>query len=112
MLFAAWWGFRRFMFATYDPVGVYARVQALSALGGLSGATQLTPYQFGGRLGRLLPLHRRRVDLIVEAYVQSRYGGRELPADRRNQVADAWLNLRFPLLATAVGHRIYPRIES
>ena len=111
-LFAAWWGFRRFMFATYDPVGVYARVQALSALGGLSGATQLTPYQFGGRLGRLLPLHRGRVDLIVEAYVQSRYGGRELPADRRNQVADAWLNLRFPLLATAVGHRIYPRIES
>ena len=111
-LVAAWWGFRRYMFASYDPEGVYGRVQAMAALGGLSGTTQRTPYQFGERLGRILPLHRGRVELIVDAYVQSRYGGRTLPDERRGQLADAWLNLRFPLLIAAVGHRIYPRIES
>ena len=107
-----WWGFRRYMFAAYDPQGAYARVRALAALGGLSGTTQRTPYQFGERLGRLLPLHRERVELIVDTYVQSRYGARTLPASMRTELADAWLNLRFPLLALAIGHRIYPRIES
>ena len=111
-LVAAWWGFRRYMFASFDPEGVYGRVQTLAALGGLAGTTQRTPYQFGERIGRVLPLHRGRLELIVEAYVQSRYGGRTLSADMRSQLADAWLNLRFPLLMAAVGYRIYPRIES
>jgi hypothetical protein len=52
------------------------------------------------------------VELIVEAYVQSRYGGRPMSTERRNQLADAWLKLRFPLLLASVGYRIYPRIEA
>ncbi len=107
-----WWGYRRYMFASYDPARVYGRVQSLAALGGLTGTTQRTPYQFGERLARVLPLHRRRVELIVEAYVQSRYGGRPMSTERRNQLADAWLKLRFPLLLASVGYRIYPRIEA
>ncbi len=110
--FAAVWGFRRYMFASYDPAGVYGRMRALASLGGLAGTTQRTPYQFGQRLSRLLPMHQDRVAIIVEAYVQSRYGARTLSEENRRQLADAWLNLRFPLLMTAVGYRIYPRIES
>ena len=104
-----WWAFRRYMFAAYDPSGAYARVRALAALGGLSGGAHQTPYQFGQRLGRMLPIHRERIELIVESYVQARYGARTVPAERRGELADAWLNLRFPLLMASVGQRIYPR---
>ena len=107
-----WWAFRRYMFATYEPEGVYGRVQALAAVGGLAGATPRTPYQFGERLKALLPLHGERLDLIVGTYVRARYGGRRLSAEEARELADAWLNLRFPLLLTSVGHRIYPRIET
>ncbi len=105
----AWWGFRRYMFAPYDPRGVYVRVQSLAALGGLGGAVPLTPFQFGQRLGRVLPIHRERLDMIVNSYVQARYGGRTLTTEQRNQLAEAWLNLRFPLLMASMGQRIYPR---
>ena len=109
---AAWWAFRRYMFASYEPDDVYRRVQALAGVGGLGGATPKTPYQFGERLKSLLPLHRERVDLIVDTYVRARYGGRRLSVEQSRDLADAWLNLRFPLLMTALGHRIYPRIEA
>ncbi len=109
---ASWWAFRRYMFASYEPEDVYGRVQALAAVGGLAGATPRTPYQFGERLKTLLPLHRERLDLIVDTYVRARYGGRRLSSQEAGDLADAWLNLRFPLLMTSVGHRIYPRIET
>ena len=109
---AGWWAFRRYMFASYDPEGVYSRIQALAAVGGLGGATSRTPYQFAERLKGLLPVHRERVDLIVETYVQARYGARRQSPERGRELADAWLNLRFPLLIASIGHRIYPRIES
>ena len=109
VLMFGWWAFRRYMFAAYDPSGVYGRVQSLASLGGLSKGIPQTPYQFGERLGRMLPIHRERVELIVEIYVQARYGARTLSTERSNQLADAWLNLRFPLLMASVGQRIYPR---
>jgi transglutaminase-like putative cysteine protease len=109
-ILATLWAFRRYMFAAYDPSAVYTRVQALSALGGLSGGIPLTPYQFGERLASLLPIHRQRVDLIIGAYVQARYGARTISPERQNELADAWLNLRFPLLVASLGQRIYPRI--
>ena len=109
---ATGWAFRRYMFASYEPEGVYARVQALAAVGGLGGATPKTPYQFGDRLKFLLPLHRERLDLIVETYVRARYGARRLSSEQATELSDAWLNLRFPLLMASIGHRIYPRIES
>ena len=105
----AWWAFRRYMFASDDPAGVYGRVQALAAVGGLSGGMARTPYQFGERLCALMPGHRHLVDLIVESYVQARYGARALSPERQSQLGDAWFNLRFPLLMASVGQRIYPR---
>ena len=109
---ATWWAFRRYMFGSYEPDDVYGRVQALAAVGGLGGATPKTPYQFGERLKALLPLHRERLDLIVDTYVRARYGGRRLTVEQARDLSDAWLNLRFPLLMTSLGHRIYPRIEA
>ena len=109
---ATWWAFRRYMFASYEPEDVYARVQALAAVGGLGGTTPKTPYQFGDRLKSLLPLHRERLDLIVETYVGARYGARRLSSEQAAELSNAWLNLRFPLLMASIGHRIYPRIES
>ena len=109
---AAWWAFRRYMFASYEPEGVYARVQSLASVGGLGGAIPRTPYQFGDRLKSLLPTHQERLDLIVETYVRARYGGRRLSTEQASDLADAWLNLRFPLLMASIGNRIYPRIEA
>ncbi len=108
----AWWAFRRYMFTTSEPAQVYSRVQAIATLGGLGGATPRTPYQFGDRLKSLLPLHRERLDLIIDSYVQARYGARGLTPERGRELSDAWLNLRFPLLIASIGYRIYPRIES
>ncbi len=109
LLAAGWWAFRRFMFAARDPAVVYGRVRSLAALGGMSGGMSLTPFQFGERLTALLPQHRERVALIVGAYVQARYGGKPIPLGLESRLEDAWLNLRFPLLAASVGQRIYPR---
>ena len=97
---AAWWAFRRYMFASYEPEDVYGRVQALASVGGLGGATPRTPYQFGDRLKSLLPLHRERLDLIVETYVRARYGGRRLSSEQARELADA---LAEPALSAAVG---------
>ena len=104
-----WWAFRRYMFAPGDPAEVYGRVQALAALGGLSGGAPRTPYQFGERLAVLMPGHRDLLSLIVENYVHARYGARTLPMERQSELTAAWFNLRFPLLLTSVGQRIYPR---
>ena len=112
LLLAGWWAFRRFMFAAYDPAEVYGRIRSLAAVGGLGGGASMTPYQFGERLAAMLPPHRERVDLIVRSYVQTRYGARTTSPDLQSQLGDAWLNLRFPLLAAAVGQRIYPRSQT
>lgn len=107
----SWWLFRRYMFTSIEPDRVFGKLQSLASLGGLGGSAPLTPIQFGQKLAQLLPAHEDRIHVIVDCYVQSRYGARQLSPWRRTEMANAWLNLRFPLLALAVGHRVYPRIE-
>ena len=70
------WAHRRYLSVAREPDTVYRRLRNLAAFGGLTGGVPRTPYQFGNQLGRRLPAHRELVDVIVEAYVRARYGGR------------------------------------
>ena len=45
-----------------------------------------------------LPGYRKEVSVLVEAYVRSRYGAKELSFADRRRMADAWLRVRLPLL--------------
>lgn len=105
---AGWWGHRRYLAASGEPAAVYRRLRGLAALGGLNTAAPRTPHQFGQRLGRLLPAHRERLALIVDAYVRARYSGQSapLPGDGE-RLAAAWLSLRYPLLRAALLRRVH-----
>ena len=46
----------------------------------------------------LLPSYREDVSVLVDAYVRSRYGAKELSLADRRRLADAWLRIRLPLL--------------
>ncbi len=108
---SGWWGFRRYMSLSNEPAGIYRRVQALAALGGLAGAAPRTPYQFGQRLGGLMPGQREPVDLIVGTYVQARYGARTLSPEQVDGLGSAWRRLRYPLLRSSLFYRIFPRSD-
>ena len=111
LAFAAW-AYSKYISAPYEPAAIFARMQSLATLSGLARSTPTrTPYQFGQQLGRLVPEQRERVDFIVESYVLSRYGGRALSEDQRDQLRRAWRRLRFNLLTGSIGQRIFPRSE-
>ena len=102
---AARWGHRRFLAVAREPQTVYRRLRELAAFGGLSGSRPHTPYQFGQQLGRRLPYYRESVDTIVEAYVRTRYGAKTPLPDDGVALADAWMNVRYPLLRLSLLRR-------
>ena len=112
MLAVACWVYWRFIAAPYEPAAIFARMQSLAALSGLArGSPTRTPYQFGQRLGQLVPEQRERVNFIVESYVLSHYGGRSLSEDQKSQLRRAWRRLRFTLITESIGQRIFPRSD-
>ncbi|MFL5804555.1 MAG: DUF4129 domain-containing transglutaminase family protein [Roseiflexaceae bacterium] len=74
----------------------YVRLGRMAAWAGLPQGAHITPYEYGGELGRSLPGHGARVDRIVGAYVAERYRpGESQPADGFEQ---DWQALRTTLL--------------
>ena len=112
LIASGWWGFRRYMAASPEPAVAFGRMLSVAAMSGLvKGSTPTTPHQFGQRLGRLLPEQKDRVDIIVDSYVQTRYGGRTLSQGDVDRMSGAWRRLRFPLLMETVGQKIFPRSD-
>ena len=99
------WGHRRYLAADGEPGAVYGRLRALAALGGLNPAAPRTPYQFGQRVGGLLPAHQEQLDVIVDSYVRARYGAKTLSSQDGERLAAAWLRLRYPLLRASLSRR-------
>ena len=107
LLLAGWLGHRRYLSAAAEPAAVYARMRRLAALGGLNTAAPRTPYQFGQRLGALLPAYRETMRDIVDSYVRARYSRNAPSLGEGERLAAAWLNLRYPLLRAALLRRLH-----
>ena len=89
---------RRYMFPSGDPRAIYRRLAFLGGLGSVGPLEHQTPFQYRERLRTVLPNYREDVSVLVEAYVRSRYGAKELSFADRHRLADAWLRIRLPLL--------------
>lgn len=102
---AAWLFWRRYMSPSRDPRVAYRRLALLGALSSNGPAAHQTPYQYRDRLQRLLPDYREEVSTLVDAYVRSRYGAKELPVRSVRTLTAAWLRLRLALLFRIIHRR-------
>jgi hypothetical protein len=89
---------RRFMVASEDPRVAFRRMALLATLGAVRPAAYHTPYQYQRRLVEALPEYREQVSVITGHYVSQVYGNKELDADQRLQLMQAWIRLRSALL--------------
>ncbi len=81
-----------------DPGTVYRRLTKLGALGSMGPKAHETPFQYREQLHTALPEYREDVNTLVDVYVRTRYGAKELRNTQRRSLADAWLRVRMPLL--------------
>ena len=89
---------RRFMVAPEDPRVAFRRMALLATLGALRPAAHQTPYQYQRRLEEAIPEYRDQVSVITGHYVRRVYGNKELDADQRLQLVQAWIRIRLALL--------------
>jgi len=92
---------RRELRGLSQATAAYVRLARLAAWAGLPQAEHVTPYEYGGELGRSLPEQRQAVDRIVGAYVAERYSPDER-AGAGDDLEEQFLTLRGPLLGRMV----------
>jgi len=96
---------RRYMLPAQDPRLAYRQLALLGRLASVGPIAHQTPYQYRQRLSQLLPSHWDQLSVIVDSYVRSRYGQRQLDDDQRVDLARAWTELRMPLLLRTLRRR-------
>ena len=89
---------RRYLVPSDDPQTAYRRLAFLGALGATGPHAYETPFQYRERLRALLPSYRDDVNTLVDAYVRSEYGAKQLAEEDREGLIAAWLRLRTPLV--------------
>lgn len=97
-----WLGWRRLLGQVTEPRVAYARIGYLAGLSGLGPEESMTPYEYGRRLGAVVPDMSATLDKIVDAYVRTCYGRRSLSSEDRSHIAGAWLQVRNRLLRRAL----------
>ena len=97
-LAAATFAWRRYMVPSDDPLTAYRRLTLLGALGAAGPHAYETPFQYRARLRARMPNYRDDVNTLVDAYVRSEYGAKELAMEDREGLVAAWMRLRTPLL--------------
>jgi len=102
-----WLMWRRLLGQIIEPRVAYARIGYLATLSRLSPQETLTPYEYGRRLGTALPDVSAALNEIVDAYVRTCYGWRDLSNEDRSHVAEAWPQVRNRLLRRAL-HSLLP----
>ena len=95
---ASWLFWKRYMVSSADPRVAYRRLALLGALGSAGPALHQTPYQYRERLRAALPGKDEEVSALIDAYVRSRYGAKQLASEERRGLVEAWLRVRMPLL--------------
>jgi hypothetical protein len=89
---------KRYMTLSEDPRAIYRRLALLGGLASVGPLDHQTPFQYRERLRNALPRYQEDVSVLVDAYVRSRYGAKELSFADRRRATDAWLRVRLPLL--------------
>ena len=97
-----WW---KFMEPSVNPETVYRRLLFLGSLNSVAPAYHQTPYQYRRRLEEVWPGQRDNFSTIVGTYVRALYGKKDLSDGEREQVVQAWLKLRLPLLLHVLRRR-------
>ena len=93
-----WSGWRRYMIPSHDPQTAFQRMSSLGRLASIGPATHQTPFQYRQRLSNAMPDHRVPVSVIIDHYVRSTYGRKELDDEQREELTEAWRRLRMPML--------------
>ena len=88
-----------------NPETVYRRLAFLGSLNSLAPAYHQTPYQYRRRLEEVWPDQKDNLSTIIGSYVRARYGKKDLSDGEGEQVAQAWLKLRIPLLLHVLRRR-------
>ena len=95
--FVVWLGWRKFMTPSDDPQTAFRRMAALGRLASVGPASHQTPFQYRQRLSNTIPDHRGAVSVVIDYYVRSIYGRKELDEAQREELTQAWLSLRMAL---------------
>jgi len=97
-----WW---RFMEPSTNPGTMYRRLAFLGALNSVSATNHQTPYQYRSRLEEVWPDQRDNLSAVIGSYVRSLYGKKDLSDGEQEQLVQAWLKLRIPMLLNVVRRR-------
>lgn len=100
-----WLLWRRFLTPSTDPQVTFRRLALLGGLSALGPANHQTPYQYRRRLEEAFPAQRDHLSVIVNTYVRSLYGRKEISEQERRGLVRAWLGVRLPMLAHILRRR-------
>ena len=92
------WMWGRYMVPSENPETTFRNMALVGSLAALGPWPHQTPFQYRQRLAEALPNHREPVSVIINHYVRSFYGKKVLDDGQRQQLTEAWLRLRLPLL--------------
>ena len=102
-LFSLLW--RKYMVPSDDPQQAFRRLALLGSLAAVGPVPYQTPYQYRQRLSQALPAYGEALSVIIDYYVRSLYGRKQLDDEQRLRLAQAWLRLRLPLLLSSLRRR-------
>jgi len=104
---SGWLAWRILLATPADVSATYRRLRRLGRLASLTPAQHQTPHQWATAVADALPEQRPAVRRIVDAYALRTYAGRSDVAENADDghVADAWRDVRFPLLWYALRRR-------
>ena len=103
---AGWMAWRLLLSTPKDASATYRRLRRLGRFASLAPAQHQTPHQWAATVTDAIPEQKLAVQRIVDAYTLRTYAGR-LPGEplNGNHVADAWHDVRIPLLWYALRRR-------
>ena len=81
-----------------DVEVLFRRLGILGRLNSVGPKPHETPYQYGRRLGEVLPEQQGPFSMLIGLYVRRRYGRKALSPEEIDAMTEAWLALRMPLL--------------
>ena len=96
---------RRYMAPPSQPEDAFRRLGFLGRLNSLAVINHQTPFQYGARLQAAFPDQRGDLSVIVQHYVRSLYGKKELTGEEQEGLVRAWNSVRFPLLLNILRRR-------
>ena len=95
----------RYLAPSEEPGDAFRRLGFLGRLNAVGVIEEQTPYQYEARLGEAFPEQRNDLAGIIQCYVRSLYGRKELTDEEREGLVQAWRNVRFPMLFHVMSRR-------